>query len=317
MFWFAQKNHDPSLLWVERSRMLNEDARKHVNDRLLPGMMIWGKGIDIEHIHPPAAVMWTGRGKNPLALMRTSWTDSSAIYVAMKGGSGNVNHAHMDVGSFIMDAGGVRWAMDLGAQDYESLESKGMQIFGRTQDAQRWSIFRYVNQAHNTLTFNDQHQQVNGFAPIIATSSYPDFMFAVTDLSAVYKGSITTARRGVAIVNKQYVVVRDEITNDNAVTTLRWTLLTPATVKITGKNTAELVQDGQKLLLTVDAPGDIKMATWPSDPPPNSYDAPNPGTIRTGFEMTLSPGSSTAITVSLIPAQAAATKNIGPLSSWK
>lgn len=317
MFWFAQKNHDPSLLWVERSRMLYEDARKHVNDRLLPGMMIWGKGIDIEHIHPPAAVMWTGRGKNPLALMRTSWTDSSAIYVAMKGGSGNVNHAHMDVGSFIMDAGGVRWAMDLGAQDYESLESKGMQIFGRTQDAQRWSIFRYVNQAHNTLTFNDQHQQVNGFAPIIATSSNPDFMFAVTDLSAVYKGSITTARRGVAIVNKQYVVVRDEITNDNAVTTLRWTLLTPATVKITGKNTAELVQDGQKLLLTVDAPGDIKMATWPSDPPPNSYDAPNPGTIRTGFELTLSPGSTTAITVSLIPAQAAATKNIGPLSSWK
>ena len=321
MFWFAQKNHDPSLLWVERSRLLYEDPKKHVSDRLLPGVMIWGKGINIEHIPPPAAVMWTGRGKNPLALMRTSWTDSSALYVAMKGGSGNVNHAHMDVGSFVMDAGGVRWAMDLGAQDYESLESKGMEIFGRTQDAQRWSIFRYVNQAHNTLTFNDRHQRVAGFAPITATSAAPGFMFAVTDLSEVYKGSVVAAQRGVAIVDRQYVVIRDEITNIDSPTTLRWTLVTPARVSITGKNTAELTIDGKKLLLKVDVPGNllssIRMATWPTDPPPNSYDAPNPGTIRTGFELTLPPGSTTGITVSLIPEHATATKNIGPLSSWK
>ncbi len=110
---FAQKNADPSLLWVERSRLLYEDPRRHVNDRLLPAMMIWGKGINIEKAHPPAATFWSGTGKNPIALMRTSWTDSAAIYVATKGGSGNINHAHMDVGSFVMDADGVRWAMGL------------------------------------------------------------------------------------------------------------------------------------------------------------------------------------------------------------
>ena len=108
--------------------------------------------------------MWVGKGKVPVALMRTSWNDTNAIYVAMKGGSVSVNHAHMDIGSFVMEADGVRWAMDFGMQDYESLESKGIQLFGRTQDAQRWTVFRLTNLVHNTLTINNQHQRVDGSA---------------------------------------------------------------------------------------------------------------------------------------------------------
>jgi hypothetical protein len=318
MFWFAQKNADPRLLWVERGRLLNEDPRRHVNDRLLPAMMIWGSGVSIENVKPPTATMWVGRGKNPVALMRTSWTDSAAIFVGMKGGSAGINHAHMDVGSFVMDEGGVRWAMDLGAQDYESLESKGMQIFGRSQDAQRWTIFRYVNQAHNTLTFNDQHQRVAGNAPIIGSSDSKEFMNAVTDLSDVYKGAVQKAQRGIAIVDRQWVVVRDEIESADTATVIRWTLVTPASVRITGKKEAELTKDGKKLILRVDVAGDIVLKTWPTDPPPNSYDAPNPGTIRTGFEITIPARSSIAITVSLIPEKAdrMTRRRIGPLSSW-
>ncbi|MDO6429005.1 heparinase II/III family protein [Flavitalea sp. BT771] len=319
MFWFAQKNADPSLLWVERSRLLTEVPQKHVNDRLLPAMMIWGKDIRIGNIRPPKATLWVGRGANPVALMRTSWTDSAAIYVGMKGGSAGINHAHMDVGAFVMDAGGVRWAMDLGAQDYESLESKGMQIFGRTQDAQRWTIFRYVNQAHNTLTINDQHQRVAGFAPITGASSSIDFMNAVTDLSEIYKGAVAKARRGIAIVDRQWVVVRDEIETGDTAAIVRWTLVTPAAVTVTDNRNAVLTQSGQRLMMRVDAPGEVVLRTWPTDPPPNSYDAPNPGTIRTGFELRLPARTKTSITVSLIPEKAAtaANKNIGPLSSWK
>ncbi|HEY4207607.1 MAG TPA: heparinase II/III family protein, partial [Puia sp.] len=319
MFWFAKKNADPSLLWVERGRLLNEDPRRHVNNRLLPAMMIWGSGLNIEKGIPPTATMWVGRGKNPVALMRTSWTDSAGIFVGMKGGSAGINHAHMDVGSFVMDEGGVRWAMDLGAQDYESLESKGMQIFGRSQDAQRWTIFRYVNQAHNTLTFNDQHQRVAGNAPIIGSSDSREFMNAVTDLSEVYKGTVKKAQRGIAIVDRQWVVVRDEIESADTATVIRWTLVTPASVRITGKKEAELTKDGKKLLLRVDVAGDILLKTWPTDPPPNSYDAPNPGTIRTGFEISIPARSQIGITVSLIPEKAdkVTRRKIGPLSTWK
>jgi len=320
MFWFARKNADPSLLWVERSRLLKENPKKHVGDRLLPAMMIWGGGIGLDNIAPPKETMWVGKGKNPVALMRSSWTDTAAVFVGIKGGSGSVNHAHMDVGSFVMDLGGQRWAMDLGAQDYESLESKGMQIFGRTQDAQRWTIFRYVNQAHNTLTINDQHQLVKGFAPIIGSSSSKDFMNAVIDLSDVYKGSVVKAQRGIAVVDGKWVVVRDEIETADTAITIRWTMITPASVKTNGKNLAYLTQNGQQLLMVVDDAREAIIKTWPTDPPPNSYDAPNPGTIRTGFELTVPARTKKTITVLLTPEKdliRAGSMKIGPLSSWK
>lgn len=317
MFWFAAKTKDPSLLWVERSYLLNKTPDAHVRDRLLPAIMLWSNGIKINNIAPPKSTMWVAQGKNPVAMMRTSWTDPNAIYVGMKGGSVSVNHAHMDIGSFVMDAEGVRWAMDFGMQDYESLESKGIQLFGRSQDAQRWTVFRYTNLVHNTLTVNNQHQKVTGHAPIISSSATPSFMNAVTDLTEIYKGSVTSANRGIAVIDKSYVVVRDEIETANEVTTIRWTMLTPATVKITGTNKAELTKDGKKLILQVEAPVTVTVKTWSTDPP-NSYDAPNPGTALVGFEVTIPANTKTALNVSLIPEKVLhkAIKTIQPLQNW-
>lgn len=319
MFWFAAKTENPSLLWVERNRLIKNNPKSFVQNRILPGALIWGNSISLNSVTPPSQQAWVGHGKNPMALMRTSWNDSNAIYVAIKGGSGAINHAHMDVGSFILDAEGERWAMDFGMQEYESLESKGMQIFGRTQDAQRWTVFRYVNQAHNTLTINDQHQKVAGYAPLISSSAIPQFTNAVFDISAAYKDELAKATRGIVIVDRQYVVVRDEIETPDTATTIRWNMLTPAQVKIIGKNTAELTQHGKKMLLKVDAPGDIVMKTWVTDPPPHDYDAPNPGTICIGFELILPARTSIALNVSLIPEKVLGStdKKIPALQSWQ
>lgn len=317
MFWLAAKTKDPSLLWVEKN-YLNEKSPKYIGDRLLPAILLWSHGVDMNKIAPPKATMWVGQGKNPVALMRTSWKDTNAIYVAVKGGSVSVNHAHMDIGSFVMDANGVRWAMDFGMQDYESLESKGIQVFGRTQDAQRWTIFRYTNLVHNTLAINNQHQKVTGHASIVSSGTNSSFMNAVTDLSEIYKGSVAKVMRGIAVVDKSYVAVRDEVETLDSTTTVRWTMLTPATVKIVGLNKAELIQKDKKLILQVDAPSNIAMKTWSTDPP-NSYDAPNPGTALVGFEVTVPAHTKTEWVVKLIPEEALlhATKKIQPLKNWK
>jgi hypothetical protein len=317
MFWFASRQKDPSLLWVERGRLASTEAKSHVGNRLLPAIMIWSAGIGVDKVSPPSSTMWVGKGKVPVALMRTSWTNPNAIYVGFKGGSVSVNHAHMDIGSFIMESDGVRWAMDFGMQDYESLESKGIQLFGRTQNAQRWTVFRLTNLVHNTLTINNQHQRVTGSAAFTGTSFRPDFMNAITDMSEVYSGALAKVSRGVAIVNRQYVVVRDEIEALDTATTIRWTMLTPADVTITGDNKAELTKDGKKLYLQVESPVKVTMKTWSTDPP-NSYDAPNPGTILTGFEVTVPAKSKIELTVSLVPEKAIGRrkKKIGALREW-
>ncbi len=317
MFWLATKMKDPSVLWVERN-YLNRNPQSYINNRLLPAIILWSNEFDINKITPPKSTMWTGHGKNPVALMRTSWTDTNAIYVGMKGGSVSVNHAHMDIGSFVMDADGVRWAMDFGMQEYESLESKGIQLFGRTQNAQRWTVFRLTNLVHNTLTINNQHQKVTGYAPITSTGTAPSFMNSVTDLTEIYKGQVAKAIRGIAIVDKKYVVVRDEIETLDSSTTIRWTMLTPATVKITGNNRAELTQNGKKLILQVESTSEVAMKTWSTDPP-NSYDAPNPGTTLVGFEITVPARTKIACNVKLIPAKALSNSNkkVQPLKDWK
>ena len=317
MFWFAQKTKNVSLLWVEKNYLLNGDANSNGQNRLLPAVMLWGIGVPIHEITAPKETMWVSQGKNPVALMRTSWTDPSAIYLAAKGGSVSVNHAHMDIGSFIMEADGEKWAMDFGMQQYESLESKGIQLFGRTQDAQRWTVFRYTNLVHNTLTVNGQHQRVVGFAPITSSSATPSFMNATIDMTEVYKGAVTKANRGVAIIDQKYVMVQDEVEALDTATTIRWTMLTPADVIITGKNTAELTKNGKKLKLEVISPAKVNMKTWSTDPP-NSYDAPNPGTIMVGFEVSIPAKSKTTLTVSLIPQSSGIkkAKKLGKLESW-
>lgn len=303
MFWFAQKNNDPSLLWVENTYLQQEDLSEFTRNRLLPAIMIWGKDIQLEEIKEPAAKVWVGQGANPVCLMRTSWTDPNGIYLGFKAGSASVNHGHMDIGSFIMEADGVRWAMDFGSQNYHSLESKGIQLFGRTQDAQRWSVFRLNNFVHNTLTVDDQLQQVKGYAAIDRHSDNPEFPFAISDISTVYDGQLSEAKRGVAIKDEQYVVIRDELVALDKPATIRWTMLTPADVTITGENAATLSKDGKKLFLQVEAPMKVKMKTW-STQPATDYDAPNPGTMMVGFECEIPANSAESFQVLLIPEKA-------------
>jgi hypothetical protein len=300
MFWFAARRNDPSLLWVERSRLEHEPSSRYIKNRLLPTLLLWSNGVRLQDVKPPARTFWTGGGKSPVALMRTAWGDSSSIYVGLKAGSPSVNHAHMDVGSFILDADGVRWGMDFGMQNYNSLETQGVKIWDKNQHSQRWQVFRYNNYAHSTLTVNDSLQRVNGNAPITKYSSAPAFMHAVCDLSEVYAGELVKASRGIAVIDKQFVVVRDEVEAPGKATTLRWTMLTPADVTITGSNTAELRKGGKTLTLKVESPLKVQMKTW-STTSKNTWDAPNPGSTLTGFEVELPAGYKGAFSVLLAP----------------
>jgi hypothetical protein len=299
MFWLAQKNNDATLLWNEKYYLAQEDYGRFTGDRLIPAVMIWGKEMPLAKVTEPKSLVYKGQGANPVCMMRTSWSDKNAIFLGFKAGSASVNHGHMDIGSFVMESDGTRWATDFGMQDYESLESKGIALFGRTQDAQRWSVFRLNNRAHNTLTVDDQLQLVKGYAKIDKYSDQQNFMFAQSDLSTVYENQLASVKRGAAIVDKKYVVVRDELVATNKATTIRWTMLTSATVVLKG-NKILLSKEGNTLTLQVNSPSSIKMKSW-STTPTTTYDAPNVGKTLVGFEITLKPKQKQAIQVLLIP----------------
>ncbi|WP_439559648.1 heparinase II/III domain-containing protein [Dyadobacter sp.] len=313
MFWYAEKNGDPSLLWTQK-KLLTDRSASNVRNRILPALLVWGANTDLNAVKPPARKQWVGQGPSPVALMRTSWEDPNAIFVGVKTGSPSVNHAHMDVGSFVIDAQGERWAMDFGMQDYNSLESKGVDLWNRTQNSQRWEVFRLNNFAHNTLSFDGQLLNAKGYAKIDSWSDDKSGMWAITDLSDMYKGQIAAAKRGIAIRDGQSVVIRDEVKTGDKPASMRWNLLTPATVKIVDGKTVELSQNGKKMLLVFDTKSDIEIKTW-STTPGHDYDAPNPNTQFVGFEVSLPANSSTSFNAVFAPANKL--PKIKPLADWK
>jgi hypothetical protein len=70
----------------------------------------------------------------------------------------------MDAGSFVLDMDGLRWAKDLGMQDYLSLESRGVDLWNMRQNSARWKVFRLGSDAHNTLAVSGQPHSATAMA---------------------------------------------------------------------------------------------------------------------------------------------------------
>jgi hypothetical protein len=314
MAWFAAREKDPTLMTFEK-RLIDGNKNLH-RIRELPALMVWAIDLDLSNIPSPKSNIWIGHGKTPVALIRNGWNEDNSIYVGLKGGKATTTHAHMDAGSFVMDALGERWAMDLGVQDYNSLESKGVKLWMMKQESDRWKVFRLSNHSHNTLTFNNGLQNVDGVASIISSTESPAFLSATIDLSKVYDADVKNAQRGVAIVSDEYVVVRDEIELKKQAL-IRWNMLTDAQVNILDNKTAELSKHGKKVILRITEPSEAVFTTWSTDPP-QSYDEPNPGTVFIGFEVRRQPGEKFSFSVLMVPQDVTLEnkKAIPELSEW-
>jgi hypothetical protein len=313
MFWFAARRQQPELLWNEwaslRARMSARNPRGR--DRTEPFLLLWCPP-HLATPTAPAARSWTGGGPNPVAFHRSGW-DRQASFVAIKGGSASLNHAHMDVGSFVMDADGVRWADDLGMQDYHSLESKGIALWGRTQDAERWKIFRLGTSSHNVLQVDGQQQRVEGRAEFLLRADGR----TVVDLTAIYAGQLADARRGVALQPDRSVRIQDEFTTGERAARVRWAMVTRADVALEGAGRATLRQEEQRLTFRILEPAGATLTVYPTDPPPSPNDARNEGTRMLGFEVQVPAGTSQRLVVQLVPGSSDPTPApTTPLARW-
>jgi len=316
MFWFAQKYDQPSLTWYQHQLWKDSSAKNSstlVQSRFSPLTLLWSSGKQ----SIPKKLSWMGRGSNPVAMFRSSWTDPDAAYLAIKGGSPGVSHGHMDVGSFVLDVDGLRWVMDLGPESYHKIESRGMSLWGKSQDAERWRIFRYNNLSHSTLVVNSQHQRVNGNAPIVRYSDERSFPHVVFDMSDVYEGQLAKALRGAALLPTAQVIIQDEFKAANQPATVRWAMVTPAKVSIKTNKSALLQKDGKTMRLTVLTDQEVQLRTY-STKPKADYDASNRDTRLIGFEISLSSGQAARTAVLLSPSSANTKSkiNLPPVLQW-
>ena len=299
-FWFYSKTQDPSVLCQQVSILQRDTAKKYLKDRVLPAMLIWGAGAPMEKAVAPQETFWAGRGNTPVCVMRSGWGDPNARFVGVKLGSPSINHGHMDVGSFVFEADGVRWAIDLGSEDYNTTETRGVDLWNMAQQSQRWDVFRYNNRSHNTLTFNDKLQRVNGSAQIIESDSATARRFIKTDLTPVYAGQVDKVERTISLVDNDYLLIEDEITAGKNYTRMRWTLMTRATPKILSDNTVMLEQDGKRCLLKIESETPI-VWRFEKTPTVNTFDSPNPDVTMVVFDTDLKRGETQYVRAQLTP----------------
>ena len=302
MFWFYSKTKDASILY-NQIRLYKKDGQKRIQkNRLAPAMLIWGASASLVNLQKPKQLLWKAQGDNPVCLMRSSWNDSSAIYLGMKMGSPSVNHGHMDIGSFVFEADDIFWGIDMGGEEYNRLETRGVDLWNTRQSSQRWDVYRYNNLSHNTLSFNNKYQEVKGKTKIDEYSDQENHKFVISDLTPVYKNQVRSVKRAVSLVNKEFAVVEDLIETTKNFTMMTWTMVTPASAKILSENVMLLEKDGKKLYIKVEGPRKIRWHILPAQSD-FSYDSPNPGISIIGFDTDLELSAKQRIKVFLLPGE--------------
>jgi hypothetical protein len=216
MFWLAQRFRQPVYAWRQR-RLLQAPH---------PLDLVWRQPEQ----QSPGQAGWPLEARfrdAEVAMLRTSWDDPDAIFVGIKAGQNRNGrgHAHLDLGSFILEAGGTRWAIDLGREDYNLPE-----YFGRL----RFTYYRTRTESHNTVLIQDQNQDLLAEAPIVAHRFQPDLAFVRLDLSQAYPGKVRRFERGIALYKRTHVIVQDEITADSPVEAL-WGMLTDSEISSSGQ----------------------------------------------------------------------------------
>jgi hypothetical protein len=298
LHWFAARTGRPDWLWFEQP-LLDRDvaevkaSRGRAPDRTFPLTLVWAAAGARSAV--PATTTWFGRGQNPLASFRTSWTNDKAAWLAVKAGTPSASHGHMDVGSFVYEADGVRWALDLGMQGYHAMESRGLNIWDGRPGSDRWRIFRYHNRAHNTLMVDGMEQVVKGHAPMTVEAAG-----AAVDLGAVYAGQLAAALRRFELRPDGRAVVTDTVRGGATNRTVRWTLVTPGKLKPDGACAGWLESKGRRLHIDVEGPADTRMVSEPARGP-NEFDEPNPGVNLVHFDVAVPAGAEVAWRVTLTP----------------
>ncbi|MFW6099996.1 MAG: heparinase II/III domain-containing protein [Bacteroidota bacterium] len=271
--WFAKETGNS--MYLDREEFLDLAKKAIQNNanlsRLAPTTLVWMAQFEKKKEGTPP-VYWKGEGENPIAIFRAEPNEKSGFYLGVKGGSASVNHGNMDVGSFIFEAGGVRWSIDPGSQGYNELEQIiGSELWDSSQDGERWTLLTKNNHNHSTLTVNKALHRVEGYAPIETFAVDEPPQSVTLDLQEIFHGQLKDAKRTFVKQDASTLRIIDEVVPFRNTEEVIWRMMTQADVQTT-ETGAVLMQDGKELKLEILKPSNLAVSVVAMDPPPLEYD---------------------------------------------
>ena len=212
---------------------------------------------------PDVATYW--RGVEAVSL-RTKWNDPNASWIAFKGDVPGVNHGQADLGTFVLEMVGERWALDLGADNY-NLPG----YFDRR--TRRWHFYRNRAEGHNTLVINPDDgpdQATDGKAKVIHFDPKAATPAAFMDLTPAYTKHATRVHRAIALVDGNLPAVQDEVELEKP-SDVWWFMHTPANVSVNSNGRqATLTLGDKRIVAHLVEPDDATFTVMDAAPLPSS-----------------------------------------------
>ena len=307
VMWFNAVRPDPKMYYWQKALFERFDTDKSyvktIKNRLIPFMVIWGAGtgdgtsVRLSTPELPQGNFYAGHGTNDICVMRTGWTPEDA-YLGFKAGKVRHPHGHMDIGSFYYEYKGVRWSLDLGSDDYGSVQVHGIGLFDMWAGSDRWTkLTKYNNFAHSTTYPEGTYQETRALCTITENEAE---MTASSDLTALYPKKMKSLRRTVRLVGACAEIEDFVECEDNAVTMV-WNMTTEAiSFKRKGSKIILTDKDGKQLELAVNAKLAFTARLVPAKPE-HPYEGQNEGISFLRLSYTAPSWSEYRFTVKLTP----------------
>jgi hypothetical protein len=273
--WFASKTGNKA--FFEKERFLKPTEELGELSRISGAALVWmSQYVEKEGVKVPQN--WKGDGDNPIVIFTGGDNDPHNYYFGGKGGRGTTSHGNMDAGSFIFELNGVRWSIDPGNQNYNTLEQAGFDLWNSTQTGQRWTLLTKNNYGHSTVTVNDSLFINNGQATLLnfKDEKTPSATF---DLTAVYGDKLKSAKRTFLKDSPVSVVIEDNIETNEKTQSITWQMITQAEVEFV-KGGAVLKQDGKTLILENQSHPELSLSVVSLYPAPLKLDRQMEGLKR-------------------------------------
>ncbi len=224
MLWISQKFGIPEITQTVIMRMpekLNQEE-----DTVL-GLLWYDTSISDGDTTMPIDAIYD---KDNVITMRNNWKqDETSSFVGIHGGLTEVSHSQLDGGSFIFEQGGVRWAIDPGAENYNVPNYWDTKY--TTTQANRWTYFRSIVAGHNTLEIDPSvsytGHDLDSTVKVALIDADEEGAIATADMTEVLSRYTTNATRGYFYTdNRESLVIRDELMLTSGTHDVYWYMLT-------------------------------------------------------------------------------------------
>ena len=305
LLWFADRYPEifggrSSGFFTEEYAAFTQYPTAYANDRLAPFVFFAGGAHTPDRPENPArperlaALDFHGSGTSEIVLTRSAWNDKNARWLGIKAGKQPVSHGHIDVGSFVYESDGVRWAIDPGVENYNTLEERGIKLWDYGENDDRWRIFRYNEHGHNLARIAGKRPGLNAAAKIETKELNVESPAVVLDMTAI---NGVPSKRRFDFAKRETLAITDtfaDLAEDAAVV---WQMLTYAEADARGR-VLTLTQDGKTLEIVAaeeDAVWKIERAAELT----NEWDSPVADMLRVSYAVSAGKSGSVRLVTEL------------------